>query len=326
MNTLELGYDKTHFGYFDLAGSSSPSDTVVTMQSEPTTPSAPWNYEEAFSRNLGLVSPDEQQRLRHCRVAIPGMGGVGGNHLMTLTRMGIGNFRIADADEFETKNFNRQFGATLDNLGQPKASVLAASAKSVNPELQIDMFKEFITPENVDAFLDGVDLLVDSVDFFAFEARRMLFREARQRGIWALTAGPIGFSTAWLAFDPNGMTFDDYFDLHDNMQAVDKLCAFALGLAPRSTHLPYFDFSYVESSGRGPSVAAACRLAAGVVGAEAIKILLKRGEVRAAPCFQQFDPYRYLLRKGRLRSGNRGYLQRLKRHIMRGRMIKLGYK
>lgn len=295
------------------------------MQSEPDTRGALWNYEEAFSRNLGLISPDEQQRLRNCRVAIPGMGGVGGNHLMTLTRMGIGKFRIADADEFETKNFNRQFGATLDSLGQSKASVLAASAKSVNPELQIDVFNEFITPENVAAFLDGVDLLVDSVDFFAFEARRMLFREARQRGIWALTAGPIGFSTAWLAFDPKGMSFDDYFDLQDDMQSVDKLCAFALGLAPRSTHLPYFDFSYVESSGRGPSVAAACRLAAGVVGAEAIKILLKRGEVRAAPCFQQFDPYRYLLRKGRLRSGNRGTLQRLKRHIMRGRMIKLGY-
>ncbi len=296
------------------------------MQSADNTASAAWSYEEAFSRNLGLVSPEEQQRLRQCRVAIPGMGGVGGNHLMTLTRLGIGKFHIADADAFETKNFNRQFGATLDNLGQAKVSVLDAAAKSVNPELQIEVFDKFITPENVAAFLDGVDLLVDSVDFFAFEARRMLFREARQRGIWALTAGPIGFSTAWLAFDPNGMSFDEYFDLNDDMQAVDKLCAFALGLAPRSTHLPYFDFSYVESSGRGPSACAACRLAAGVVGTEAVKILLNRGEVRAAPYFQQFDAYRYLLRKGRLRSGNRSYLQRLKRRIMRGRMIKLGYK
>jgi len=284
-----------------------------------------WTYSEAFSRNLGLISPQEQEKLRQSRVAIPGMGGVGGMHLMTLARLGIGKFRISDADVFETKNFNRQFGATIQNLGRGKADVMAASAESVNPELEIDTFSEFVTPRNIDAFLDGVDLVVDSVDFFAFEARRMIFREARKRGIWVITAGPIGFSTAWILFDPAGMTFDEYFDFKDGMEPVDQLCAFALGLAPRSTHLPYFDFSYVEQSGRGPSVAAACQLASGVVGAEAIKILLGRDSVRPAPCYSQFDAYRCLLKTGKLRFGNRGPLQRLKRSIMRRRMISLGY-
>jgi len=284
-----------------------------------------WNYDEAFSRNLGLISPAEQTRLRNCRVAIPGMGGVGGNHLMTLARLGVGKFRIADADTFEVKNFNRQFGSIVDNLGRPKTEVLESSAKGVNPDLEIDALTEFVSSQNVNQFLDGVDLLIDSVDFFAFEARRMLFREARKRGIWVITAGPIGFSTAWLVFDPNGMTFDDYFDVRDGMEPVDLFCAFALGLAPRSTHLPYFDFSYVESSGRGPSVAAACSLASGVVGAEAIKILLGRGNVRVAPCYAQFDAHRCLLRKGRLWMGNRNPIQRLKRSVMRRKMIELGY-
>jgi molybdopterin/thiamine biosynthesis adenylyltransferase len=284
-----------------------------------------WTYSEAFSRNLGLIAPEEQEKLRQSRVAIPGMGGVGGMHLMTLARMGIGKFRISDADVFETKNFNRQFGATIHNLGRGKVEVMASSVESVNPELEIDTLSEFVTPENIDAFLDGVDLVVDSVDFFAFEARRMIFREARKRGIWVITAGPIGFSTAWLLFDPAGMTFDDYFDFKDGMEPVDQLCAFALGLAPRSTHLPYFDFSYVEQSGRGPSVAAACQLASGVVGAEAIKILLGRSGLRPAPYYSQFDAYRCLLRKGMLRFGNRGPLQKLKRRIMRRRMVSLGY-
>jgi len=305
---------------------TTPSTRDLSMQPETTTATDPWSYETAVSRNLGLISQDEQQRLRACRIAIAGMGGVGGNHLMTLARMGVGKFRIADADEFEIKNFNRQFGATLESLGRSKADVMSAAALRVNPELELDVFNEFVTSENIANFLEGVDLVIDSVDFFAFEARRMLFREARRRGIWSVTAGPIGFSTAWLVFDPSGMSFDEYFDLRDDMHPVDKFSAFALGLAPRSTHLPYFDFSYVESSGRGPSVSAACQLAAGVIGAEAVKILLKRGVVRAAPYYQQFDAYRYLLRTGRLRSGNRGYLQRLKRHILRGRMLKLGYK
>ncbi len=285
-----------------------------------------WDYAEAFSRNLGLISPSEQERLRNCRVAIPGMGGVGGLHLMTLVRMGIGKFRIADADTFAVANFNRQFGSTIESVNQNKAETLASVARSVNPELEIDVCTKFVDPSNVADFLDGVDLVIDAVDFFAFDARRMLFREARKRGIWAVTAGPIGFSTAWLSFDPNGMSFDEYFDFRDDMDALDLFVAFALGLAPKTTHVPYFDFSYVDrESGRGPSVAAACRLAAGVVGAEAVKVLTARGQMKPAPHYHQFDAYRYLLKQGRLRFGNRGPIQRLKRKIMRKRMIELGF-
>lgn len=296
---------------------------INTSEDRNRTPS--WDYNEAFQRNRGLISPDEQTRLQNCRVAIPGMGGVGGLHLMTLSRMGIGKFRIADADKFAVGNFNRQFGATIENVGRAKAEVLAESAGGVNPEAEIETLNEFITHENIDSFLDGVDLVIDALDFFAFEARRMLFREAAKRGIWVLTAGPIGFSTAWLAFDPNGMTFDRYFDFREGMQPVDEFAAFVVGLTPRATHPPYFDYSFVEPSGRGPSVAAACRLAAGVVGIESIKILLGRGKVRAAPYYNQFDVYRYLFRRGWMPMGNRNPLQRLKRRILRGRMIQLGY-
>ena len=102
------------------------------------------------------------------------------------------------------------------------------------------------------------------------------------------------------------------------MDSLDRFVAFALGLAPKATHVPYFDFSYVDrESGRGPRVASACRLASGVIGAEAVKILLQRGEVRPAPHYHQFDPYRYLLKHGRLRMGNRGPIQRMKRRVMR---------
>ena len=285
-----------------------------------------WNYDTAFSRNLGLIAPEEQARLRRSRVAIPGMGGVGGIHLITLARMGIGRFRIADADRFEVANFNHQFGASMPNVGRPKVEVMAEAVAGVNPSVEIDCCGDFIAAENVAAFLQDVDLVVDAVDFFAFETRRMLFREAAARGIWVITAGPIGFSTAWLAFDPAGMTFDEYFDFRDGMSAVDQFAAFTVGLAPRSTHLPYFDLSYVDSSGRGPSVAAACALAAGVVGAEAVRILLGHGGVRAAPRYAQFDAYRCLLRKGRIFLGNRNPIQRLKRRFLKKKMLELGYR
>ena len=70
-------------------------------------------YQQAYARNIGWVTPAEQAALRGKRVAIAGMGGVGGVHLLTLARLGIGAFHIADFDTFDIANFNRQVGATM---------------------------------------------------------------------------------------------------------------------------------------------------------------------------------------------------------------------
>lgn len=98
-----------------------------------------FDYDEAFSRNLGWVTALEQKLLRHKRVAIAGVGGV---HLMTLTRLGIGAFNIADMDVFEQANFNRQAGAMMSTLGKPKVEVMAAMARDINPELELRIFPE----------------------------------------------------------------------------------------------------------------------------------------------------------------------------------------
>jgi molybdopterin/thiamine biosynthesis adenylyltransferase len=242
------------------------------------------------------------------------MGGVGGIDLVTLARLGIGRFTIADPDVFETVNFNRQYGATLGNIGRGKAEVMAEEARAINPDLELRVFNEAITSENVADFLSGVDVLVDGIDFFSIEARRLVFREARDRGIWAVTAGPIGFSTAWLVFDPDGMSFDRYFDLHDGMDRLDQLIAFAVGLTPRATHLRYLDLTRVNpQAATGPSAALACHLASGVAAAETLKILLDRGPLRPAPWYFQFDAHRHVLCKGRLHLANRHPWQRYKR-------------
>ena len=286
--------------------------------SAPPSNASGWSYDEAFARNRGLITADEQQRLRASRVAIAGMGGVGGVHLATLVRLGVGQFTIADPDRFETANFNRQYGATLRGLHRSKADVMAEEVRAINPDLDLRVFTEAITPANVGEFLDGADVFVDGIDFFGIEARRLLFREARARGIWALTAGPIGLSTAWLTFDPNGMSFDRYFDIDDGMERIDQLIAFAVGLVPRLTHARYMDLGEVDiESKTGPSAGLACNLCSGVAAAETLKILLGRGPMRPVPYFAQFDAYRGILRHGRLRGGNRHPWQRLKRWWLR---------
>ena len=124
-------------------------------------PASAFDYTAAVSRNIGWVTVAEQQRLRGARVAIAGLGGVGGAHLLTLARLGIGSFHLSDFDTFDLPNFNRQAGAMMSTLGQPKADVLVSMARDINPELEVRVFEEGVDAKNVDAFLEGVELRPD---------------------------------------------------------------------------------------------------------------------------------------------------------------------
>ncbi len=272
-----------------------------------------FSYELAFDRNIGWLTDWEQQALRGKRVSIAGMGGVGGIHLLTLTRFGIGAFNIADLDNFELANFNRQFGATVETLGRPKVEVLGDMAKSINPEIRIKRFDEGIDSRNLDAFLDGTDLFVDGLDFFALDVRRQVFARCAQLGIPALTAAPIGMGAGFLVFAPSGMTFEEYFRLGAEPEERQYL-RFLIGVAPRGLHRTYLvDPSRVDIAGRrGPSTVAACELCAAITAVAAIKLLLGRGGVKPAPYHHHFDAYRNKLVVSRLRFGNAGPLQRLK--------------
>lgn len=253
---------------------------------------AGFDYWQAFSRNLGWVTPAEQAILRRGRIAIAGMGGVGGSHLLTLARLGIGSFHIADFDVFEPANFNRQAGASLNTLGQPKVEVLGELALAINPEIRLTRFPEGITQESLDDFLEGMDVYVDGLDFFAFQARRDVFAACAKLRIPAVTVAPLGMSGALLNFLPGHMSFEDYFGMRDCPEEEQGL-RFFVGLAPGRLHSRYLvdpgtiDFRHR----RGPSTRMGCDLCAGIAATEVLKILLKRGRVRPAPHGTQFDAY-----------------------------------
>lgn len=252
-----------------------------------------FDYHEAFSRNIGWVTEVEQNILRSKRVAIAGMGGVGGAHVRTLSRLGIGKFNISDLDDFEVANFNRQAGASMSHVGRPKIDVMAELALDINPELALNLFPAGINKDNLDQFLEGVDLYVDSLDFFAVGIRRAVFAACSEKNIPAITAAPLGMGAAFLCFMPGGMTFEEYFRMegHDEKE---QLIRFLLGLSPSMLQLPYLvDETRVNfEEHRGPSTIMACDLCAGVAATNALKILLNRGKVPAAPRGLHLDAYR----------------------------------
>ncbi len=274
--------------------------------------SGAFEYDRAFSRNIGWVTGEEQQRLRGSRVAIAGLGGVGGAHLLALSRLGIGAFSIADFDRFSLENFNRQAGATMASIDRAKVDVLGEMALQINPELDLRALDGAVDRMNIDTFLDGVDLYVDGLDYFAFEARRVTFSACREKGIPALTAAPLGMGVAFLCFMPGAMSFEEYFCL-DGCDDLEMALKFLIGLSPAMLQRTYVaDVSRVDlRQRRGPSTVAACELCAGVITTASLKLLLGRGGVMPAPHGYQFDAYRNRLATTWRPGGNRNPLQRL---------------
>lgn len=279
----------------------------------PDAPKPPrFDYQTAFSRNIGWVTADEQTLLSSKRVAIAGLGGVGGFHLLALARLGIARFNLADFDRFDLPNFNRQVGATLSTMGRRKLEALVEMATDINPGIDVRPFPAGVTSANLHEFLADVDLYLDGLDFFAVEARRETFAACAELGIPAITAAPLGMGTALLNFLPGRMTFEEYFRLEGRSER-EQLVRFLVGVSPAMLQRGYLvDPAQVNlADHRGPSTVMACHLCTGVAATEAVKILLKRGDVLTAPWGLHFDAYRGKLKRTWRPGGNRNPIQRL---------------
>ncbi len=282
---------------------------------------AAFDYQTAFSRNIGWVTAAEQQTLRRTKVAIAGLGGVGGAHLLALARLGIGRFAIADFDEFGVHNFNRQAGAFMSTVGAAKSEVLCRMARDINPELEIDVFPEGVHADNLERFLSGVDIYVDGIDFFAVAAREMVFAGCHRRKVPAVTAAPLGMGVGLLYFSPNGMSFEDYFRL-SGVSEQEKYVRFIAGLSPAMLQRDYLAVPSAVNFGerRGPSTIIACELCTGLIASSVLKVVLGRGALRAAPWAMQFDAYKHRMTHVWRPFGNRHPLQRLLMGLIRARL------
>src|SRR3989338_1451369 len=273
-----------------------------------------FNYAEAFERNIGWLTASEQHRLKNSCVAIAGLGGAGGLQAQVLSRLGVGHFKIADLDSFELTNINRQIGATIETLGQPKTPVIRDMILAINPEAKVDTFEEGITTNTIDAFLDGAYLALDGIDFFAQNTKLLLFRKCYEKKIQALTSCPLGFGASVMIFSPSGMRFEDYFDLNEKMSEKEMRLAMTFGLAPSGLCLPYMDKKALDLQGqRASSVAPGLMMVAAFSGAEAVKVLTRKGKVHFCPHIWQIDLMTQKVKRKFFPLGMRSPWQRLKK-------------
>lgn len=120
---------------------------------------------ETFARTELLIGEEGLHRLRDARVAVFGVGGVGGHAVEALARSGIGYFLLVDDDVVSESNLNRQIIALRSSVGQMKTKVMKARIADICPETEVETRECFFLPENADSFdFQAYDYVVDAID------------------------------------------------------------------------------------------------------------------------------------------------------------------
>ena len=145
---------------------------------------------ERYQRNSTAYSFAEQIRLLQSRVAMVGLGGLGGHVLEILARTGVGHICAADGDEFQPSNLNRQLLCTRRSLSGYKAAAAAARVQLVNPAVDFEPVAAYLDEELMERFLKGANLAVDALG--GLKDRPALLRQAARAGIPLVTAAVAG--------------------------------------------------------------------------------------------------------------------------------------
>ena len=123
---------------------------------------------DPFIRTRLLIGDEPLDRLARAKVAVFGVGGVGGFCVEALARAGVGALDLYDDDTVSESNLNRQLAALRSTIGQPKAEVLARRVADINPDCTVRAIRMFYLPQNADTVdLDQYDYVVDCIDTVA---------------------------------------------------------------------------------------------------------------------------------------------------------------
>ena len=153
-----------------------------------------------FARTELIFGTNALKRLAQARVAVFGIGGVGGYVVEALARSGIGNLDLIDSDTIEITNLNRQIVATTKTIGQYKADAAAKRVSEINPDCSVETHKIFFLPETAGRFdFARYDYVVDAIDTVTGKIGLVL--AAQQAGVPAISAMGAGNKTDPTAFE-----------------------------------------------------------------------------------------------------------------------------
>ena len=158
---------------------------------------------EQFARTKIIYGASSMEKLYAAKVAVFGVGGVGGYVAEALARSGIGHLLLVDNDTVSVTNINRQIIALHSTIGKSKVQVMKARCQDINPDITVEAKECFFLPENSDSFdFSGYSYIVDAVD--TVSAKIELIRKAKETGIPVISCMGAGNKT-----DPTKFTVAD---------------------------------------------------------------------------------------------------------------------
>lgn len=248
-----------------------------------------FDRKKAFERNLGFLSVEEQDTLHGSKIAIAGAGGDGGSLAVQLARLGVGEIRLADPDPFEIENINRQAVCRASSLGLNKAKAVGDYLIEINPSIDIKLYQDGVTTDNVEEFMDGADLVIDETEFTIHSLGVMIARKAREKKIPNLMALNIGFGALVTTYHPEGRTLEKNLGLSETA-SLDEIAGSEVPVSKWLPYIPkYGDIAVLEKVASGeksaPSIAPGVAIAAGIGSTQAILNLLHSQNNRPKPVY-----------------------------------------
>ncbi|WP_152978011.1 ThiF family adenylyltransferase [Curtobacterium sp. S6] len=183
-------------------------------------------YWERVHRNLGWLGDtvseqrERQVRLRDAVIGIVGTGGIGGAVVARLVRMGALNLKLADPDQFDLTNVQRQYGAGRDTIGRNKAEVVAEQVFALTGDTNIDVFPEGITPDTAEEFMDGCDYVMDQMEFYQIRNRYALHRafRASDRCKFMFKIPTVAHSTFVFTYTKDSMPIEEVYGVPEDAE------------------------------------------------------------------------------------------------------------
>lgn len=238
---------------------------------------------DRFLRSIGIIQPKDLLKFSKIKIAIGGLG-LGGSIFLNLVRMGFQNFHVADPDIFERTNVNRQRLAKESTLGLRKDDCSVKEAMDINPNVKIKVFPEGVKAHNVDAFLDGIDWVVDVVDLFAMNDKLALNEAARKKKLSVASCATLGFSGSVVVFNPSTPSFAEQTGITNDLPYAENLKRFLQFICPA---VPVYMLDQISlAMNRAsyiPFITPGGEISAAFAAAEIAKHILKQGHCVLAP-------------------------------------------
>ena len=230
-------------------------------------------YWEIASRQMSIVTRSEQERFKDAKITVIGCGGIGGETIEMLARMGIGELVLVDEDAFDLSNLNRQTLASLSDLGLSKSAVASDKVRLINPYVKVTAFHEHVDRDNIDVIIGDSDIVIDALDNVL--TRVIVSRKAKEKGIPYIHGAIHGTLGQITVFLPNSdKTYEEMFNLPSQDKELNDETIEALKNV---------------TSGVPPVIGPTPNLIGCLEAMEAYKIITGVGKVTVAPKMLTFD-------------------------------------